>query len=103
MHYLKLYPSKYLSVADIPEDTGELTLTIERYAREEVASEKGKEEKTLLYFSDFAKPLVLNKTNANAIALRHTPQVEDWKGKKVTFRESVTSLNGQERPCVRVK
>jgi hypothetical protein len=103
MHYLKLYPSKYLSVADIPEESGELTITIDRYAREEVKNENGVEEKTLLYFSDFEKPLVLNKTNANSIALKHGPDVTAWKGKAVTFRESVTTLKGQERPCVRVK
>jgi hypothetical protein len=101
MHYLKLYPSKYLSAADIPEKG--LTVTIDKVVKEKVSNENGEEEKALLYFSDFAKPLVLNKTNANAIAAKHGADADDWTGKKVTFRESVTTLAGVERPCVRVK
>lgn len=102
MHYLKLFPSKYLSASDIPEGKT-LTATIDRVALEPVQSAKGVDEKLMIYFSDYEKPLVCNKTNANAIAAKLGTDTDEWKGQAVTFRESVTSFEGLERPCVRVK
>lgn len=101
MDYRKLFNSKYFTAADI--EGGERKLTVKVVRREVVANGGGEEECPIIHFSDFDKPLVLNKTNARAIAAKLGNDCDAWAGQSVTFRKSVTTYKGEEVPCVRVK
>lgn len=101
MDYRKLFKSKWFTASCF--EGKPITLTIADVKVEEVENESGKEECPCVHFEGNAKPLVLNKTNARAIASLHGADAEDWKGKKITLRESVTTYRGDEVPCVRVK
>lgn len=101
MDYRKLFKSQWFTAGEL--DGGELTLTVEKVTVETVKNQGGEEECPTLHFKEHKKPLVLNKTNAKAIAAKHGCDADDWIGKQITFRESVTSFGGEEVPCVRVK
>ena len=101
MDYRKLFKSKWFTAACF-EDSKPVTLKITDVTVEVVENESGKEERPCIHFEK-CKPLVLNKTNARAIASLHGAEADDWKGKEVTLRESVTTYRGEEVPCVRVK
>lgn len=100
MDYRKLFKSDWFTAADIED--GELEVTIRAVSVEKVKNQSGEEERPAVHF-DGHKPLVLNKTNAKAIAAKHGADADEWKGKKVTLKESVTTFGGEEVPCVRVK
>lgn len=83
--FRKFMDKNFLGAWDVPED-GELVLTIDHVAREEVKNEKGTKVKLTLHFKENYKPMVCNVTNGKAIALAHgSNNVEDWAGKKVTI------------------
>ena len=73
------FPSKYLKAADLNNRT--FKVAIKRVVFEEVGQNKDK--KPILYFNGTEKGLVLNKTNATAIAAVHGEQMDGWSGKEV--------------------
>lgn len=85
-HWKKLTNPNYLgSYAFQPGE--EKTVTIKEVKREIVQNQNGKEECTVAYFVEDIKPLILNKTNADAIARAWgTPYIEDWAGKKIVLK-----------------
>ena len=101
MDYRKLFKSKWFTAACF-EDGEPITVTIKDVTIEVVENESGKEERPCLHFDKF-QPLVLNRTNAKAIAKLHGDDADQWPGKEITLRESVTTYRGEEMPCVRVK
>ena len=81
----------------------EKTVTIKEVKRETVQNERGKEECTVVYFMEDVKPLILNKTNGDAIAkVWGTPYIEDWNGKRITLRVKKVSAFGDMVDAVRV-
>jgi hypothetical protein len=58
---------------------------IDTVQKENVAPKGSKpEERCVLYFEDGIKPLVLNATNAKAIAdILGTAEADDWHGKEI--------------------
>ena len=100
MHLDKLFPGKYLTAADL--DGEDVTLTINKVRVQEIGRD-GK-EKPVLHFTDEAKGLILNKTNANAIGELYGKEVDNWHDKKVTLFPSTTDFAGDpETPCIRTK
>ncbi|MEK9724418.1 MAG: hypothetical protein VW405_13180, partial [Rhodospirillaceae bacterium] len=85
MHVKLLFPSLYLGAADLRGK--DVPLTIRCLAVEDLRTDRGSEEKPILYFEetykkaqksgkpDKEKRLVLNKTNAMAIASVHGTEV----------------------------
>lgn len=49
------------------------------------------------------KPLVLNATNAGAIADMHGQKPSAWKGKQVVLFESTTKVKGKDSQCIRIR
>jgi hypothetical protein len=72
-----MFPSKYLKKEDFPQPT---VLTIKLCAIEEVA--KG-ETKPILYFTERAKGIVLNKTKATLLGSTFGNDSDSWAGRKV--------------------
>ena len=93
--YRKYLDKSFLGSWDVPED-GDLILTIDHAERNEVQNERGKETKTVLYFKEDYKPMILNKVNPDSIskALGST-HIEDWEGKRIAiFSEKVNAFGG---------
>ena len=81
----------------------EKVVTIREVKSEIVQNQNGKEECTVAHFVEDVKPLILNKTNADAIArVWGTPYIEDWAGKKITLKVKKVSAFGDMVDAVRV-
>src|SRR5678815_2143489 len=60
--------SRFLSKSDVGESG--LALTIDRFKREEIQTDDDDwEEKSLVYFKEHEKPLILNRTNSQLISV----------------------------------
>ena len=101
-HWKKLTNPNYLgSYAFQPGE--EKTVTIKEVKREVIQNQNGKEECTIAYFVEDIKPLILNKTNCDAIAkVWGTPYIEDWTGRKITLKVKKVSAFGEMVDAVRV-
>ena len=93
-----MYPSKYLKAGDLSPRRG-LTVTIDAVEQEQL----GDEDKWIIYFVEpGAKPMVLNKTNATAIADTYGKKVVDWTGQKIHLRVEKVAFQGKRVDAVRV-
>lgn len=73
----------------------------------EVTSETFKnssDPKPLVYFKGMRKPLILNRTNTDAIEdIAGTDEMNDWPGVKVEIFPSTVEVNGEAKDCIRVR
>lgn len=107
-----LFPNDYLSAADLQEK--DVTLTISRLVQEELRTEKGNEDKWVLYFKEMEerhkrdpkrrnKRLVLNKTNAGSISVVWGTETNDWVGKAITLWPTTCQAFGKQADCIRIR
>lgn len=87
MNVHDIFPSKWIS----PEDLGSrrFEVTISGAALEDVFNRttNEKEKRLVLGFTEAKKRLILNKTQAFAIAeIVGSPKTEDWIGKRIALR-----------------
>jgi hypothetical protein len=72
-----------------------------------VASETFKdssEPKPLVYFKGMRKPLILNKTNTQALEdIAGTDLMDDWPGVKCVLVPTTTPMNGEQKPTIRIE
>jgi len=98
MHIDQLYPSRFLRCADLNGQS--MRVVIKGISREDV----GGEQKIVLSFANGAKALILNKTNARAIAKALAcDDTKDWRGKSITLVPAVTDFKGDTVDCIRVR
>lgn len=64
--------------------------------------EDGK-KKLQLSFAELAAPLILNVTNAKAIARLHGEEITAWKGKRITLYPTQTQFGHKTVDCIRVR
>lgn len=93
--YRKFMDKNYLGAWDVPDD-GDLILTIDKAARDDVKNERGTERKLTLHFVEDFKPMILNATNSKNISQAYgSTKVEDWAGKRIAiYTEKVTAFGG---------
>jgi hypothetical protein len=96
-----LFPSKYVKAADL--NGKPFTLAIKKLVIEEMGHGTEKEKKPVLYFSNAAKGLVLNRTNAMIIANLYGDESDGWVGKRVTIYPTQVRAFGQMQDCIRVR
>jgi hypothetical protein len=111
MHYKALFPNRYLGSHDL--DGKEPVLTIRRVVKEELETDRGKEEKPVVYFVETGeaaarlkqeeKRLILNRTNAATIAGMYGTQVEAWTGKKIQLFTSTVPSFGKQVEAIRIR
>jgi hypothetical protein len=98
MHVDQLYPSRFLRCADLNGQP--MRVVIKGISREDVSGE----QKNVLSFANNAKDLILNKTNARAIAKAlGCNDTKDWRGKSITLVPAVTDFKGDTVDCIRVR
>jgi len=101
----EMFPSKYLSSADVKAAGGAIVDTIESIRMEEMTSHRGlKELKPVAYLRN-NKPLVLNKTNATRLAnYLNSKNSEDWLGAQIKIGvEQVQAIGGGITNGVRIQ
>ena len=101
--FRKFMDKSFLGSWDIP-DSGDLVLTIDYAARDDVQNDRGREKKLTIHFKEDYKPMICNTTNAKAISKAYnSTRVEDWEGKKIGIFKATISAFGQTTECLRVR
>ena len=93
--YRKFMDKNYLGAWDVPDD-GDLILTVDKAARDDVKNERGTERKLTLHFVEDYKPMILNATNSKAISEAcGSTKVETWAGQRIAiYTQKVTAFGG---------
>jgi hypothetical protein len=97
MHIDQLYPSRFLRCADLGGKP--MRVTIAGIAREDV----GGEQKVIMSFTDGAKALIVNKTNAKAIARILGDETRAWTGHDIMLVPAVVDFKGDSVDAIRVR
>jgi hypothetical protein len=99
VHFKKLFPGKYLQVADVDVP---ITVTIKGVDTEMVGVGDSSEQKLVATFTDGAtKALVLNLTRAEAIAeIAGHADVEKWPGTSIRISRGRTTFKGKKVDCI---
>jgi len=103
-HWRSQVDMKYLGAYSLP-DGKDIVGTIKKVVKEEVVGEQGaKQECIIIYFNEFEKGMVANRTNCKTIEkLYKTPYIEEWTGKKVQIGEEMVKAYGEIVPGLRIR
>jgi len=96
-----LFPSKFVKAADLNGKTP--TLTIKEVKTERLGHGNDAENKPVLYFKNATKGLVLNRTNAVAIANLYGDEMDDWGGERITLYATTIRAFGKLQDVIRIK
>ncbi len=97
MNISSAFPSKYIRPADLQ---GKPVTVAMSYVTTETV---GDGERPVLYFLGKEKGLVLNKTNANTIALAFGDDTENWQGGELILFETMVDFQGKTMPAIRCR
>jgi hypothetical protein len=100
MNLSEAYPSRYLKADDLNGDP--ITLTIADVVMTELGQGEDKQRKLVLSFEDNDKEMVLNKTNAVAIAKLYGQETDEWVGKRITVIAREVDFKGVPTLALRV-
>lgn len=95
--------SKYLKKEDVGEDG--LIVTIKGFTREILEADGTQEEKTVMHFVEDLKPMVLNRTNAQLVAVATGAKTAgDARGKQiVVYNDPTVGFGGKITGGIRIK
>ena len=97
MRTSEAFPSKYLKAADLQ---GKNVLAVMNFVQIE---RLGDDERPVLYFQGKEKGLILNRTNAEAIAKLYGDEMNDWRGQEIVMFEAMVSFKKETVPAIRVR
>lgn len=97
MNVDELYPSKYLSAADLQGK--EPTVTITQMTMEKMTDGQNK---PCIFVNNRPKGIVLNKTNAMSIASMYGKNTDSWIGKKIKLVKVWTDFQGKPVEAIRI-
>ena len=99
MRAAEAFPSRYLKSSDVKERP--IVATISHVAKEKVGKGQDAEEKYLLHFEGNTKPMVLNRTNWDALEDAFGDS-DDWLGHKIKIRTARTQFQGKSVDGIRL-
>jgi arabinogalactan endo-1,4-beta-galactosidase len=91
------FPSEYLKAADLQGHN--IRVIIDRIEMRDV----GDDHKPVLFFQNKEKGVVLNKTNANNIAIAYGDDTDEWTGKEVILFEAMVDFQGRSVAAIRIR
>ena len=99
----ELFPSKYLKTSDLNGQAQ--VVQIDRAPIETLGTGDKQEQKAVLYFRDNAlKPLPLNMTNWDAVALiAGEDDTVNWRGHYIEVYPDKTRMQGKITDCIRIR
>jgi hypothetical protein len=95
MNISSAFPSKYIRPADLQGKP--VTVVMSHVTKETL----GDDERPVLYFQGKEKGLVLNKTNANTLALAFGDDAENWQGGEIILFETIVDFQGKSMAAIR--
>ena len=95
-----LYPSKYLSAADLKGKR--VSATIAKVEIEEFLNDGLKQNKPVVHFKEAIKPFVANKTNVGILAKLLDEDTDNWVNKQIGLRMELVSFRGKVTESIRV-
>lgn len=93
----EIYQSKYLSSSDLQGKEPTVTIT-----QVEVEKMNDGETKLCIYVNNKAKGIVLNKTNAKAVAALYGDESSRWVGRKVKLVTVWSDFQGKPVQAIRI-
>ena len=96
-----MFPSKYLKASDVGDT--DLALTIVAVDEETIGQGSDADIKSVVYFSETPKGMVLNKTNAKAIASLYGDESDDWAGTQIRLYATEVDFKGEQMLALRVR
>lgn len=90
------FPSKWLRADDIDRET---PVTISDVTMEPIADD---ERKPVIWFNEFDKGMVLNKTNANNVSGIYGPDTDLWIGKQMSLATAMVDFQGRSTRALRL-
>jgi hypothetical protein len=95
-----LFPSPYLAASDVESNP---VVTIKHLTKKTMKNRDGEDEvKPVLFFNEFDKGMVLNKTNADIIGSMLGNVIEEWTGERVQLHSVMVEAFGKRQPAIRV-
>jgi hypothetical protein len=102
MKISKIFPSKYVTAADLGGKP--LTLTIKGVTLEEMVTHSNqKVQKPVVWFEKAGKGFVINLTNARIIAALYGDETDGWTGKRITIYPTRVRAFGEMQDAIRVR
>jgi len=100
MHHIDtFFDDPYLRAGHL---AGEVhTVTIKAVRAEMVGREEDK--RPVIYFAEFDKGMVCNKTNARRIVALYGGDTDTWPGCRLLLYPTTCEMGGEEVDCIRVK
>jgi hypothetical protein len=92
--------SRFLKSADLP---GEKKFRIKSVTEEEVGVGKDKERKLVVWFTNDARGLVLNRVNNRTIRGAFGDTCESWPGKIIIAFPTMAEFRGEMKPALRIR
>ena len=92
--------SRFLKAADLQ---GEKKFRIKSVTEEEVGIGKDKERKLVVWFTNDARGLVLNRVNNRTIRGIFGDNCESWTGKIIIAFPTMAEFRGEMKPALRVR
>jgi len=100
MNIDKAFPSKFLTAGDLEHEYEIVTIV---NTKMEKVGQDG-EKKPVVYFDEFEKGLVLNKTNKEAIKeVTGSADTDVWRGKKITLYGTEVAWGDKMVEAIRIR
>lgn len=100
MKSFELCPGKHLESVELGGKDFVATVR-EVLTNQEVGKDKVK--KGVIYFKEFERGVVVNKTIRMTMELLHGDEVSEWVGRKVILYPTETEFEGSMKPVVRIR
>lgn len=102
MKISEVYPTKYVTAADLQGRT--VTLTIKAVTMEEMLTHDNKTvSKPVAWFERTNKGFVMNATNARVIANLYGDNTDGWTGQRISIYPTQVKAFGKMQDCIRVR
>ena len=103
IHWKKTTNPNYLGEWDF-EEGKDIIVQVKDVVSEVIQNAQGKDEKSVMYFENGVKPLILNVTNMKAIEkATGSPYQDEWVGKKLQLYITMVAAFGETTKAVRVR
>ncbi len=97
MNINDVFASKYIKASDLKKRP--VVVIIESLTTEMI----GHDSKLIMYFQGKEKGMVLNKTNANAVAYILGPETDSWTGQRIELYPTMVDYQGRPVEALRVR
>ncbi len=98
MNINQAFPSEYLKASDFPAAA---MGTISRVEMLPVGQDE--EVKPVLFFKEYEKGMVLNKTNSCTLMQLYGEESDDWEGQSIVIFAATTDYQGKQVACIRLR